>query len=333
MDPKISLEELSKTSFIKCDYIDDRLIPLQSCFNDDHEWETWFPGPNGLMRIKGSMVEGSYFAKDIAEKGDGFIAFNNFMMKRAYFNNVVGFVHGIMEDIHNLGASIGKINLLHEVWRDDHSRVSRRYVASEVEYIFSTCRSVFDLLQEVIYRLWRRFRYLDKNKKTKSLKRSFPKMVLRGDRILSVEEIEKKYLIPEELARFYYKQAGFFLWLRDYRDRIAHGGKGFKHVLILEKGFAVPIDEEPFDSLCIWNEANTSSDNRRLGSLRSVVAHVCLNTIKAMEEYTHVISSIMEMPYDIAPDYLVFERGGHISDLIEAKKYISDEPWVSELST
>lgn len=108
---KVSIGELNKTSHIRYQKLDDRSIPPHACFNDDNEWELWRPSPKGLVRIKVEITEGSYFAKKpVNDDDDGFLAFNNFMLKRASFNDVVEFVHGIMDDLHNLGASIDKIN-------------------------------------------------------------------------------------------------------------------------------------------------------------------------------------------------------------------------------
>lgn len=326
MDWQVTLEELNKTSFIKCIHFDGRRIPLQSCFNDEGEWEMWLPGPNGLIRMKGGEpVEGHYFAKNAVKEDDGFLAFSNFMLKRAYFNDVVSFVQAIMDDFHNLGASIDKLKLFHSLWIKDNSIISNRYVSTELEYIFKVCRSMYDLLQEIICRIWKRFRYIDENKKTKALKSSFAKMVLSGDKLFSVKEIEEKYLIPTPLAKFYHSQGNFFYWLREYRNRIDHGGKGFDLVFITGKGFAVSINKEPFSSLNMWNENNTMPNS--LGSVRSAVAYVVLNTLKALEDFTIVISSIIKMPYDIAPEHLVFVRGKHTETLIKSNEYIHEQPW------
>jgi hypothetical protein len=36
----------------------------------------------------------------------------------------------------------------------------------------------------------------------------------------------------------------------------------------------------------------------------------------------------MVMPFDIAPDYLVFERGPHIKTLRDSYDYINETPWI-----
>ena len=74
-----------------------------------------------------------------------------------------------------------------------------------------------------------------------------------------------------------------------------------------------------------WNDKNTLPN--KLGSVRSVIAYVILNTINSLEEFTKIISSIVDMPYDISPDYSVFIRSPHISALIESNKYINEQPW------
>jgi len=322
----MDIKELQKTSFLKCTHYDGRVIPLQACFNDNKKWEWWIPGPEGLIKTQPTeIVEGYYFAKEPAKENDGFLAFSNFMLKRAYYNDVVIFVRGITEDFQNLGASIDKLNLFYSLSTKDGPSISTRYISTELEYIFKVCRSLFDLLQEIIYRIWKRLKYHDKSKKTKLLKQSFAKMILHNDNILTPEEIENKFFIPTALANFYYFQAKFFKWLREYRNKIDHAGEGFKLIFFTERGFAVNIDEEPFSELDFWNDKNTLPN--KLGSVRSVIAYVILNTINSLEEFTKIISSIVDMPYDISPDYSVFIRSPHISALIESNKYINEQPW------
>lgn len=324
---QVKLDDLAKTSFLKCTQIDERTIPLQSCFNDDGEWEMWFPSSSGLVRVQGDgPVEGPYFAKKAVKNGDGFLEFINWILKRAYFNEIVGLENSILEDIQNLGASIDKIDFFHRCWLKDKSQIESRYVATEIEYIFKVCRSIFDLLQEISQIIWRRFKYLDDEAAKKELKKSFADIVLCRGVIRTIKELVHRFQIPEQLAQFYYQQSEFFVWLRNYRDKIVHSGKGVDLVVITKKGFAIATDKEPFSSLSIWNDKNTQPNN--LGSVRAVCAYAVLNTIKALEAYAYTIQRLMKFPEDIAPNHKIFIRGPHISRLIESNRYIDEHAWV-----
>lgn len=127
------------------------------------------------MRIQGGEpVEGPYFAKDPVKEGDGYLEFTNWLMKRAYFREIVHYQNGILEDIQNLSSSIDKINFFHRCWLNDKKVISRRYVSTELEYIFKVCRSIFDLLQEVHRRIWKRFWHVDFSVKKKISRNRLP---------------------------------------------------------------------------------------------------------------------------------------------------------------
>lgn len=167
-------------------------------------------------------IEGHYFAKERVSDADGYLFFSDYMLKHAYYPEVVYYIHAILDDLLNLGASIEKLDLFFTDWLKEHSKVSERFVSTELEYIFNACRSIFDLLQQIVLKLWDRVQLIDEeeNTKKKRLPSSFSKMVLTASTLLSQEEIQKKHAIPSRVAEFYFQQGPFFKWLRDYRDHI-----------------------------------------------------------------------------------------------------------------
>lgn len=86
---------------------------------------------------------------------------------------MVHFERGISEDINNLCVSVEKIDLFHDIWLKDAERINWRFVTTEIEYIFKVCRSIFDLLQEVVYRIWERFQYADQTLQKKKNSEKF----------------------------------------------------------------------------------------------------------------------------------------------------------------
>jgi len=273
-------------------------------------------------------VEACYFSKEPAAKTDIYIDFISMVMKRAYFSELVHFERGILEDINNLATSIIKINLFHAVWVLDRKKVDRRFVSTELEYIFKVCRSLFDLLQEVISKIWARFRYLDSNFKVKPLQRTFSKMVFMENKLSTSEEIEKRYSIPAELASFYHRHGLFFQWVKAYRDKISHGGNSIDYIYILDEGFAVSTHIEPFKGLPIWEKTELKANE--LGSVRALIAYTVLNTLHVLEDFSSVIQSIMQLPHDIAPDHHVFIRGNNLDVFHELYKYVEGCEWIHE---
>lgn len=96
-------------------------------------------------------------------------------------------------------------------------------------------------------------------------------------------------------------------------------------MFITDKGFSVSIDRQPFSSIDIWSEENTLHNN--LGSVKSAIAYVIMNTLKMLEEFTDAICKVVAFPPDIAPGYNVYVRGEHTKTLIEAQGYIDETPW------
>ncbi|MGI9840700.1 hypothetical protein [Vibrio parahaemolyticus] len=322
----ISLEELKKVSYLKIDRVDDRIIPMQSCYHANGEWESWIDANGSLMKIQlVDVVDACYFAKSPAKSTDVHLKFISFLLKKAYFKELVHFERGLSEDINNLCTSIEKIELFHEVWLREPDRINWRFVTTEIEYVFKVCRSLFDLLQEIIYRIWERFEFLDGNSNKKKLKKSFREMLYKSGELSSAAEISERFNIPEVLAEYYVRQSEFFVWLKEYRDKIVHGGNNVEHVLTLDEGFAVSIDQPVFQGLHIWDI--TEIKNNRLGSLRTLLAYAVLNTISAVEQCSVVLQQMVRFPPDIAPEHEVFIRGCNLSILKDLHTYAGGNEW------
>lgn len=324
---RASREEISKVSYIKIDCVDERIIPLQPCYLGESKWESWISTEKGLLPFKVvDVADACYFSKEPAKSTDIHVGFIDLIMKRAYFKELVHFENGILEDINNLSASVTKINIFHEMWRQDKDKISRRFVTTELEYIFKVCRSLFDLLQEVIMKIWSRFQYLDTSLEVKKLKPKFSNMIFHDGKISTCQEIAERYLIPPQLAEFYERNSKFFAWLRSYRDKISHGGNSIQSLYIMDDGFAISTESEPFKDLHIWEHSELKPNG--LGSVRAVVSYAILNTLVALEDFSSVIQSIMQLPPDIAPEHNVYIRGENLGVLLELHTYIQENAWV-----
>jgi hypothetical protein len=322
---KINEGELSKISYIDHENIAGRDIPLFCCYSGE-KWEYWLPDANRLVKMKDAQpVEALYFAREQIGKHDIYLRFFNLIVKYLYYPEIVHYENSILDDLNNLGASLDKLEVLYNVWADNHDTVSRRFISTELEFIFSTCRSMFDLLQKITKKFWERCEFSDESKEKKTLPDSFAKMVIESNRLVDSEKISARYKIPPILAGFYEKHGEFFNWLRGYRNSISHHGKSFEIVVITERGFSLSTEKPPFSSLEIWDESNTLQNN--LGSVRSAVAYVILETLQALEGFTSAITKITKLPPDIAPNFAVFVRGKHTRALIQSTSYIHDNPW------
>lgn len=315
----IKIDEIKKLSHANCNDMQDRIFPLHPLLDAKKEWNMWIPTPEGkLQKIMATPVESNYFSKEPEKKEDIRFEFLEFLHKRASWSDIYYWMNGANGDIYNLASSLAKIDILFEENKSNKTNISRM-VATELEYIFITCRSLFDLLQKIIQKLWEKT-----NIAKQTLNPSFRKMVMKNESLISAEEIEKKYLIPKELAKIYHEHGPFFKWMREYRNRISHYGNDFNLIFIAEKGLAISIKEKPFSEMKIWTESNTLENN--LGSLNSVAYYLIDSTLCAFDNIIHFFQSRSKFPSDLVPGYNMHTRGAHFNKLLNLDKKILF-PW------
>jgi len=319
----VKMSELSKIPFIDSKNIGGRVLTTLTFYEED-KWQMWFALPTGLIQMKGEPAEADYFARLPEKDTDIYLDFLNFMTQRACWADVMKAIDGIRSDIHNLGASLGKLELFHHASKDKQREVTR-FVSTEIEYIFGVCRSMFDLLQEVIATLWQRINLLDETIEKKRLPKLFTCMVTKDKKLITVEAIEAQWRVPAPLASFYHRHGPFFEVLRRYRNDVVHSGRDFKSIFVTERGFAVSADVEPFASFGVWNDEHMLPN--RLASLRPVVAHVITETLRACEDFAQSIQRVIQFPPEIAPGFKLFLRGFHNRHLMDMKAVLSNCEW------
>lgn len=319
----ISRTELAKIPYIDAEAIGGRSLTTLT-FYEAKQWHMWIATPDGLHPLLGHPVEGDYFGKEPESETDACVTFLDFMAQRACWADALHPIEGLSCDIHNLGASLAKIDLFYKVSRERKTEISR-FVSTEIEYIFSVCRSIFDLLQKTISRLWSRIIPTDKSLLKKNLPDSFRGMVLKDRSLMTPGEISQRWNIPKEFAEYYARQGPFFELLRGYRDQISHHGKDLRFLFVTERGFALSADTDPFACFKVWNDEHMLPN--RLASLRPILAHIITETIKACEEFTSVMQRFIIFPPPIAPEFTLFLRGHHTKELLQMSSIIDNCLW------
>jgi hypothetical protein len=207
----------------------------------------------------------------------------------------------------------------------DNARDTGRMVVTEIEYMFLTCRSIFDLLQEVIVALWSKVRIPNQDAKKANLPSTYRKMVLRDEKPMSKEEIANRFRLPEGIAAIYASSAPFFTWLRSYRDLVAHSGHTPDKVFITEKGFAISKEDRPFRDMEIWCEANSLPN--QLGSVLSVMGHLLATTFATCDLFAEAFSKTIQFPPPVAPKHHIFVCGPHLHNLASLNELVQKRPW------
>lgn len=319
----VDITELSKIPFIDIENLNGRTIATLSFFSDD-DWHLWVPTEQGLIKIKAWPAEGCYFGKKVEKPTDAYLEFLNFIAQRCSWPPVIRPFMSLQQDYFNLCATVKKFDILFEQ-SVNLKTATARLVATELEYLFSLCRSVFDLLQEIISSQWQTVHLVDETIKKKQLPKTFSDITLNSGALRTEAELIQRFNIPQPLAAFYVRSGPFFEVLRTFRDRFVHGGTTPEQVFITEKGFAVQRSAKPFCTFNVWNQEHMLPNE--LCSLRPVIGHIIIETLRACEDYANTIQSIIQYPPPIAPDMHFFIRGYFNDSLSECSTAVEECLW------
>ncbi|MEX0595316.1 MAG: hypothetical protein WD512_02370, partial [Candidatus Paceibacterota bacterium] len=304
--------------------VNGRVIPSLSYKNDEGKWILWVPMNEKLTMLYACPAESEYISNKPDNENDVLLNFYNFFLKHISYPDINPKIRSIRDDFHNICTVIAKIDTYYNLKVDKNIEV-HRFVSTELEYLFVVCRSLFDLLQEIISGVWSKVTIFDKQIHKKTLPKSFREMIIKNNKLLSQEEIQSRYNIPESMAKYYFEIAPFFLVLREYRDKVVHSGKTVDIVFELENGFAVDKSSEPFASFNVWKESDFYNVN--LASLRPVIHHIITITLKSCDDFIDVISSIIKFPPSLIPNHNIYTRGYHTTAYINLINTIEAQRW------
>jgi hypothetical protein len=246
----------------------------------------------------------------------------DFLTRRAYFGDIVPVAHAIEHDILSLSAALWKIDLLFAVGQDS-SLPTAAAAATDVEYVLVTCRSMLDLLQFAVQRLWKRVKLTGAGsvRGTVQLPRGFADVVANGASARAADDIRSKYSLPEPFVQFYTRSAEFALKLRRARGAIIHLPTDSPVLFRLERGFGVKIDSSSFHGPVDWDSDCCEASG--IGSLRFFLAVVILGTLRICEDAANTFATNLELPSDVAPGLHVFLRSPHVGVLHRLEAFAS----------
>jgi hypothetical protein len=308
--------------------LQNRIVPICPVLDSEGKFHVWIDRNNDFQEINIiKPVESDYFGQKADSPQDVYFEFMNFMYQRGTREDVYPILAAISNDMHNLAACFRKVELFHTLKYEQSVDVSR-FVITEIEYIFSTCRSLFDLFQLVAKKYWNGIQLFDTTVQKRDLKDSFAEMALSGEMIRTKEELQKRFGLPDVWANFYVQESDFFKKIRKYRDSIHH--KGLTPAIIFQtpNGFAIQADYQPFACFNVWKKETFLPNN--LAPIKPVIAFVVKESFNAMNRYVNMLSHIIKFPPEIAPGYLLLMRGHHIHKLAELEDYIENNPWYPE---
>lgn len=279
-----------------------------SMFYVDGDWRVWIPlGDGQLLEIKAWAAESCYFGDRPERESDVYFHFLDFIAQKASYHDIAKPVRGLHDDVNNLSASLAKISHIHETKSALKSGDSRM-VVTEVEYLFSVCRSMIDLFQEIAFKLWEKLTIIvDYLPEKKPLRKSFREMIHHNGRLTSKEELQARFGLPDSWAEFYLTHAEFFLQVRKFRDNIVHHGSQVSTIFSGEDGYYVDSNFKPFEHMKIWRESDRGTSN--LFPLMPGLGIVVLKTLLICEDFSQMMERTFQFPTPIAPGLRLYTRG------------------------
>ncbi|QCS41233.1 hypothetical protein [Natrinema versiforme] len=344
--------DIRESDFDKLFFIDNpahgRLLPIYPVYSPEHngkydddlenpEWYNWKANSNDrIYRDRGVLGEGLYFAKEPAGNLDVTIKAVDFLVQTSLHPEIQEKVRSIVQDFMNIAAAFSKIGFYQEV-RNDTDLDVRRLTITEVEYIFTVCRSVYDLFQEVFRCVWERIELHESS--GNQLPENFTKMALESNEPVPSEKLEDIYGLSPELANVYESYAAIFNDIRSFRNEVIHDGVGIELILSTEKGFGVSIDQPPFCDLDAWEDDQIESHAIVYSTIRSDVSvadvapiwppisKAILSTISLMNDFVDRLEAEFNLPPYLAPDYEVYIRGHYLKNLTKISNLMQEDPW------
>jgi hypothetical protein len=308
---------------------DGRSVSIQVPYFDDAsgDWHLYFRPKAGVIgrMAGGEPVYGSYFGRRAADaQRDLESPISSLVAQRLSFPGLPSVVAKFQHDVHNCAAVLEKFHLIAS--RDNPSEVARVLIVTEIEYLLTLLRSMYDHLHGLV----RDFLPLivDDNAQRvakKTLPDSFRRIALDGETLRDGDAIVAKYDLPAPLANWYVGEGAAFKVLRLLRDGVVHHGKSIPEVYRLDDyGLAVAKDRPPWNDFAIWTQ--TEPVNERLVPLRLAFAALVKQLLDAGDRLVPAITNAAPLPTAIGTDIRTYLRSAVSHRLLQIPAMMR-QPW------
>lgn len=301
---QLDLIELEKIPFFDHKELPGRFI-CSTLFYDG-EWHAWIDAGGQIIKMRMWPAETIYFGTRPEKPTDVSLHFLHLIAQRLNGYPVNKQLFALLADVYNLVASLAKIQLIHRSRSEVGSGVSRM-VATEVEYLHGVCRSIFDLWQEVLATVWKGVVLADPATKKRQLKQSYADMLFSANQPRTDEQLTERFGIPPAFAKCYTRSVTFFADLRQFRDRLVHGGGQPPTIFSGDEGFLVAAARVPFRDLDIWRAGEKFPNDLVL--LQPALNYVVYRTLAICDEFSRTIEVIFQLPPPIVPNFWLQLRG------------------------
>lgn len=313
-----------------------RVIPQAVVYNPDfdsdslpdyvgeQDWLTYIPDPEDGLTVlrRGEMYEGEYFGVESAGEGDIQIPFMTYYYQHASFSNIVEYFPSIGEDIRNMSASLSKF-AIHQYLSQHSDFDVRPFIRTELEYLISVSRSMFDTIYMIARESWHTIKFFEGGQD--KLPYRLTDLVLDDYDPIPSESLIEDYGLPEHLAEYFEELAEELTQIKYYRDSIHHYGRSLEIIFELDDGIAVDTSKKPYSDFDAWSDGQVNEND--LGSIWPFIAQIIGSTMDILNNLFQAVFQDVALPPEIAPDYGVYLRGPHISNLLLIDSLAEEDQW------
>ena len=302
---------------------------------DGEQWTIWLPiGGGGLRPMHPTAaLQTDYLARMAAHANDVSFPFLEFLWQRASWPDVIQVLKRLRRDVRNFATCLAKFDHYYST-RSVLGSGASTFVETEIEYLFTLSRSIFDLLQEVIVCIGANVELCDPlaGGRKVVLPKFFRKVVLKDDAAVPAADIQSRFQLRPGLAESYASIAQFFAQVRRFRDDVVHRGTSVELVFVTERGFCV-------DLVPVAPAISFDKTDSRFIEGKEVLHRVAGLNLTAMDwqDFEHLIRELFEKEFsapgaevritqasrDRGVDAVIFDpdplRGG--KTIIQAKRY------------
>ncbi|WP_147299480.1 hypothetical protein [Haloferax sp. Atlit-6N] len=332
-------DELKKLTHISSN-IGNRAVPSIPVYDPDYDtsglpgwaeqedWLVYVIRDGKVVPFIAEPVVSLYFGKKGESEDDILMPFFNFYYQHASWPDVMSLLSRIITDVRHLSTSMMK--LASAQYMSNLSTLDTEpFIKTEIEYIFSVCRSIYDLAQFVIANTWDHIELVDGGKNSLP-SNSFRSMVAKVNNPDGKENIMQKYGLTPSIANFYAEEVEMFEKIRNFRDDVIHNGKTLETIHVGENGYSVRTNTEPYSKFTeCWEDSQINENG--LAPLWPFVATVVGHTISMLNRCRDAVVQDIQWPPEIAPEYKVLVRGQYINYLRSLDELLEEDEWGEEL--
>jgi hypothetical protein len=334
--PNKYVEEVSAGALMQLPHLDLSGLGDRAAINlpvwDGENWRSWrIQGDTATEGKMAGVIKSNYLARSPHDESDVSIPFVEIMWQRASWPEILRLISGIENCVRKMGTSVAKMKHTYLTRNQLPVGAATEFATTEFEYSIVLCRTVFDLLQEIISKLWeQRVRLnqpeLEAIRRARTPSDSFSKVCLKGEGLIrSSEELQGLYAFPKEMADQYVAIAPMFLRLRELRTRTVHAGSDAAFIFETDRGFCI---SKTNGLLATIPDVFIHKYNDQIVSVLPLIGAMIAQTIQACNSLMLAFSSRIPFPSEIAPGYRIYMKSPSIASLREILQIAGGaSPW------